>query len=85
MYRHTRDIQNKYLIMPELFSSSYMDEDARRIKQQRCEIASAVGSSGGAGPWGPGNKYRGVLLVVPMGREASDRTRNQQLSFPTTF
>ena len=48
MYHHMRAIQNRYLLMPELFSSSYMDEDAQRIKQQRCEIASAVGVSGRA-------------------------------------
>ena len=70
-----RAIQNRYLRTPELFSSSYPDEEARRIEQNGCKIASAVGDSEGRSQRVRALIIGEVLLVIPMRRGSSDRTK----------
>ena len=54
-----RAIQYRHLIIPELFSSSYTDKDARRIELERCERVSAVGDSEERVSGGSGGNCRG--------------------------
>ena len=92
IHHRMRAIQNQLLITPGPFSSSYTDNDARRIEQPRCEIASVdvdpEGKVSGAERENKSseNKYRGVLLAVPMSREEAGRmTRNPACNLPHNF